>query len=557
MKPSAILLAGITLAIAATASAVGQCRTTVLYNGKITTMDAKNTVASSVVIDGDRILAVPTGRGIPRHDPCARLIDLQGRRVIPGLIDSHNHIVVMSLHPGYDQRLETAASIQQASQMLHSRASALPSGAWVTSIGGWSPEQFTERRMPTLAELDLASSGHPVYLQIGFEGPSATNSAGRAFFLAHGLSIRPDGLIPAGALTVAAYDAIRILQTSADKQRGALDAMQYAASLGLTMSDDKGGPWPTSVPNSKGIADTGDKTNDLNPYNDYQPFLAIDREDGMRMRLRIFFYMQDLNSDLPYLHARLDNSFPDFGDDWLRVSGIGERIYSGPFPFSPNASPDTYRAASELIARKGWAHDEHAAGLADEKAFTAIWETVNAQVPLAPLHWCLAHVPGIDRETLLRLRAMGVGVSAAGSRYIASTPPRNSPKDIPPFRLLVDSGIHVGYGSDGGTVSALNPWLHMYYMVTGKNSAGELVAPGQTLTRLEALRLYTANQPWFTHEEDKLGSIEPGKLADLVVLNRDFLDMAAVPDDDIKQIASVLTLVGGKVVYRTTALRVP
>ena len=213
-------------------------------------------------------------------------------------------------------------------------------------------------------------------------------------------------------------------------------------------------------------------------------------------------------------------------------------------------------AAARLIAQKGWAHDEHAMGLADEKAFATAWEKVNAETPLAPLRWCLAHVPGIDEETLERLKAMGVGVSAAGSRYTATNPPRNTPKDIPPFRILVESGIHVGYGSDGGTITALDPWPHLYYMVTGKNSAGELVAAGQTVTRIQALRLYTADQPWFTKEETDLGSIEAGKLADLAVLSDDFLDAGRVSDEAIKHICSVLTIVGGKVVYDGGVLRI-
>jgi hypothetical protein len=195
-------------------------------------------------------------------------------------------------------------------------------------------------------------------------------------------------------------------------------------------------------------------------------------------------------------------------------------------------------------------------GIADEKAFTDVWEKINKDISLSPLRWCLAHVPGIDQETLNRLRAMGVGVSAAGSRYTASTPPRTSPKDIPPFRMLLESGIHVGYGSDGGTVSPLDPWPHMYYMVTGKNSAGQLVAAGQTLTRMEALRMYTASQPWFTKDDDRLGSIETGKLADLVVLSNDYLDPKRVPDEAIKRITSVLTIIGGRVVYDDHILKI-
>jgi predicted amidohydrolase YtcJ len=554
LSTSLTLVATLIITLAASDSYAQDCRQIVLYNGKISTMEPNNETAYWVTLDGDRISSVGQNKAIPKHLPCAKLIDLRGHRVIPGLIDSHNHFVVASTRPGHDVRLEMAGSIPEVTQFIHDKAATLSPGEWISSVAGWSPEQFAEKRMPTKADLDAVSPDNPVYVQTGFDGPSATNSKGRAFFEAHGVKVGDDGLIEANAPTVAAYNALIANQTVADKKRTATDLMVYAASLGLTMSDDKGGPWPVDTPGAQGVAEIGARTNALNPFTGYDHLLELGREGKMRMRLRIFFYMQDLHADLPFLKQRLDNQFRDFGDDWIKVSGIGERIYSGAFPFTANASPEIYEDAARLIAQKGWPHDEHAAGLADEKAFTSVWEKINQETPLAPLRWCLAHVPGIDLETLNRLKAMGVGVSAAGSRYAATTPPRISPKEISPFRLLVESGIHVGYGSDGGTVSPLDPWLHMYYMVTGKNSAGQLVASGQTLTRTQALQMYTSYQPWFTNDEDQLGSIRKGKLADLVVLSDDFLDPQQVPDEAVKHIHSLLTIVGGKIVHDSGVL---
>jgi predicted amidohydrolase YtcJ len=542
---------------AALSARAQNCNETVLYNGKVATMDPHDTMASSVTIDGDRITAVGLAKGIPKHVLCARLIDLKGRRVTPGLIDSHNHIVQVSLRPGHDVRIEVAASIAEAQQLIRSKAATVPASDWITASGGWSPEQFAENRMPTQDDLDAADSNHPIYVQTGFDGPAATNSKGRAFFEQRGIKVEADGSIAANAPTVAAYNALESARTFDDAKRGALDVMAYAASVGLTMSDDKGGPWPTDTPGTQGLAETSNRTNSVHPFNGYDAILALGREGKMLTRLRIFFYMQDTTPALPFLKARVNNQFQDFGDDWIRVAGIGERIYSGPFPFTPNSPSDVYEAATRLVAQKGWTYDEHGMALEDEKEFTTVWEKINQDVPLAPLRWCLAHVPGIDLDTLNRLKAMGVGVSAAGGRYTASTPPRISPKNIPPFRLLVESGIHVGYGSDGGAIAPLDPWLHMYYMVTGKNNAGQLVAAGQTLTRMQALRMYTASQPWFTREEAKLGSIEPGKLADLAVLSDDFLDSVRVPDEAIKRITSVMTFVGGKIVHDGSSLSPP
>ena len=513
-----------------------------LHNGAIATMDARNTMARSVVIRGDRVAAVSMARGIPSHDACATVIDLRGRTVVPGLIDSHDHIVQLSLRPGHDMReIESAFSIAELQQALRSKARTLPQGEWITAVGGWAPNQLAERRMPTQAELDAAAPDHPVYLQTGFAGPSVTNRKGQTFFVSRGISVAADGSIGANAPSAAAWNALKSIQTDADRRRGALDALMYAARVGLTTSDDKGGAWPSDTPGGRGLAQLGTgAANEVPPFSAYDQLVAFDREGRMPVRVRLFFYMQDVTPQLPFLTARLDNQFPHFGSPFLRVSGLGERIAG------TDAAPATYEAAVRLAAQKRWTYDQHANGLADQKAIVGVWEQVHMASPLTDLRWCLAHVPGIDSETLNRLKAMNVGVSLSGGRYLVGT----REQEGSPFRRILESGIHAGYGGDGGSVAPLNPWMHLYYMVTGRNSAGEVIEPpDQLLTRTEALRMYTANQGWFTHDEKDLGSIEAGKLADLVVLSDDVLDPRKVPDVAIKRLHSVMTIVGGKVVY--------
>ena len=529
------------LAPAAQAQA-GACQELVLHNGTIATMDSRNTMARSVTIRGDRIGAVGAARGIPPHDACATVIDLRGRTVVPGLIDSHDHIVQLSLRPGHDMReIEGAFSIAELQQALRARARTVPPGEWITAVGGWAPNQFAERRMPTLGELDAAAPDHPVYLQTGFAGPSVTNRKGQPFFVERGIRVGADGSIGANAPSAAAWNALKSLQTDADRRRGALDALMYAARVGLTTSDDKGGAWPADTPGARGLAALGTGTaNEVPPFAAYDQVAALDREGRMPVRVRLFFYMQDITPQLPFLTARLDNQLSNFGSPFLRVSGLGERIAGA------DAAPAVYEAAVRLAARKRWAYDQHANGLPDQKTIVSVWEKVHAAFPLTDLRWCLAHVPGIDSETLNRLKAMNVGVSLTGGRYLVGT----REQEGSPFRRILDSGIHAGYGGDGGSVAPLNPWVHVYYMVTGRNSAGEVIEPAdQLLTRTEALRMYTANQGWFTNDERDLGSIETGKLADLVVLSDDVLDPQKVPDAAIKRVHSLLTIVGGKVVY--------
>ena len=182
--------------------------------------------------------------------------------------------------------------------------------------------------------------------------------------------------------------------------------------------------------------------------------------------------------------------------------------------------------------------------LTEDQLIASTFEKVNAVTPIAGLRWSDAHVPRIDQATVNRFKALGVGLAVhPGSRYLGT------PGGGPPFRMILDSGVRMGVGSDGAQVTSMNPWAMISYMVTGRNAGGELVNQGQQITREEALRLYTAEIGWLFRDDDKLGSIEPGKLGDIVVLSDDYFDPQRVPDDKIRLVKSVLTVVDGKIVY--------
>jgi predicted amidohydrolase YtcJ len=229
----------------------------------------------------------------------------------------------------------------------------------------------------------------------------------------------------------------------------------------------------------------------------------------------------------------------------MRVSGIGE--FASTWPLFGNPPPTNYTAALQLIARQGWPFQQHSLSPAEDKLTIDTFEAVNKTTPIAPLRWSIAHAARIDAPTIARFKAIGAGVAVHPFGYLAGGPGAG-----PPLRMLIDSGIHVGAGSDSAQISTLDPWLLIYYMVTGKNSSGVLINAGQQITRAEALRLYTAENGWFLREENKLGTIEPGKLADVVVLSDDYFDPAKVPDEAIKRLRSVLTVVDGRVVHDDT-----
>jgi predicted amidohydrolase YtcJ len=464
------------------------------------------------------------------------------------LIDTHVHISYFAGRPGYAVHLDSASSVAEVQAIIRARAAGLKRGDWITAVEGWSLAQLEEKRMPTLTELDAAAPNNPVLIMalgvggLGSEGPPAsTNSQAKAWLNGKGVTVSDAGLVSGAALN-AAYDALRATMTFEDRKRGLAEAISYTASMGITTQIDNAGPWPP-MPKLANVVRTGTGGPSLiDPVTGYLPHLALDREARLPARLRLLFYSLDMTPEVPYLRARLENQMMGFGDDWLRVGGVGEQI-ANPYWDAAGKPTPQYQAALRLIAERGWTLQQHAGGLEDEMRMVSLWEQVNEKTPLAPLRWTMAHVQGIDRPTLNRLKALGIGVSIRGWMYLNE----GGNQEIPPARIIVESGIHASFGSDGP--SPISPWRHIYSLVTGKNHAGKMITTDQTISRMDALRLYTINGGWFSFDENKIGSIEAGKLADLAVLSEDFLDPARVPEEAIKQLRSVLTIVGGRIAH--------
>jgi predicted amidohydrolase YtcJ len=509
-------------------------------NGRIVTMDSRNSIVPEVVIQDGRFETI--GRaGNTKLNPCTKVIDLHGRTAVPGLVDNHNHIVLLGIRPGHDTRLETAASIAEVQAAIRTRAKGVPAGGFITAMGGWNPAQFTEKRLPTLAELDAAAPEHPVIVFQAFTGPAATNSRGKAFFSAKGVAVSDAGAIAANAPSIAALDALRAAQTFDDRKRGTADALAYSASVGVTTDVDMGAFVLPGLPDVQ-ESFAADTLASADPFRMYDALIALHRERLMPVRVRVFFLSMDTKPDVPMLRQRLLNSFDGFGDDMLRVSGIGEFATSWPLFGQP--APTNYVTALQLVAKQGWPFQQHSLSPAEDQLTIEAFEAVNRTTPIADLRWSIAHVPRIDLPTINRFKALGAGIAVHPFGYLAGAQGAG-----PPLRTIVDSGIHVGAGSDSAQISTLDPWLMIYYMVTGKNSSGTLINGGQQLSRLEALRLYTSENGWFFREEDKVGTIARGKLGDVVVLSGDYFDAGKVSDEAIKQLKSVLTVVDGRVVY--------
>ncbi len=519
--------------------------TLALVNGKIHTVDAADTVVNTVTIRNGRFRTV--GGRPPKAGPNVRIIDLHGRTVTPGLVEPHIHIVSLANRPGYHTILENTTSIREIQEALAARRKDVPAGAWITSMGGWHPNQWAEHRHPTLAELDEAVPDRPVLLYERFTGPAATNSMGKAFFDAVDAAppVHPDikkinvsatgAIAPAGFTgggpSASALFLLRRIQTFEDKKRSTMDAMRYAASVGLTSHLDQV-LFPTPGP-----LHPNQILSNLDQYRMYDSWLELHRQGLTIVRLQINYLQNQSDPQLPELKERLRNQFPFFGDDMMRTGAIGEWA-------APLNSGAVWREAQHLVGQAGWRNENAVQNLAGLRQVVEEYEAVNKEHDITQLRWVVHHVPEVNADLLTRLKALGCGVEMGAFRWVTSSDPKVVAG--PQFRTIVDHGVQVGIHGDGVHIAPLNPWLHIYYATTGINSFGDQVNPGQHLTRAEALRLFTRNNSWFLRMEDKIGSIEPGKLADLNVLDRDYF---TVPDAELKKIRSVLTIVNGNIVH--------
>jgi len=478
----------------------------VLVNGKF--VDGRGIVASVLTIKNGRIAKV--GQAMPLG-PNAKTIDLQGRTVIPGFCDAHVHYTRAGINPGHEARpIERAFSIAELQETIARRAGSVPAGEFITCIGGWNHTQFAESRRPTKKELDDAAPKHPVYISGTGGGTGAiTNSLGQAFFAAKGVSVDDaSGIVSSANPALAALQA---MQTAEHKLRGTAQLNAHANSLGLT-----------AVINASNLSD-----------QEYP--LRLWREDKLTIRMRPLF-----PADSPQeVEARILNNFSQsgraVGDDLFRVAGFGERI-GGNDTVSPMFEP-----TARVIAKHGWLLQQHSITLAENDFHLSAFRSIARDYPIDGLRWSLLHLQSIDSPRLKTLMELGAGASAQTWTYLSTG-------GGPPFRRIVESGIRAGVGTDSTNVSALDPWLSLFYMTTGRNLAGTLTNDGEQISRVEALRLYTEGAAWFSFDEHHIGSFVEGKYADLAVLSDDYL---TVSDARIRKIESVLTLLAGKVVHAT------
>jgi hypothetical protein len=503
-----------------------------LVNGRIHTMDAKNRIVSAVAIRNGRFAEIGHPRDIGR---CGRVISLHGATVIPGLIDSHCHFIRDGLNPGHEVRaIELAASVGELLAMISDRARSVPSGQFISCVSGWNINGLAEHRLPTVAELDAAAPRNPIYIsEFGGTNKAVTNTQGAAWFAGKGVVVNADGTLANNGLAFSALRAAEVAGDPAlpDRLTTTREAIAFANSLGMTMVHDVGGngfPQANAAQASLFV--------DLKPYNQA---LELWRDKELNMRIRSFLYSEfDTSATLDVARSRMINNMIRLGDDVFRLNGVGERVQI-------STTAPGFVDHCKFAAQNGWTVHQHSA-TAQEIAFHvgAYQQGAAAAGPagIGALRWSLTHVNVITDDQVRALRDIAVGCTVQGTAYTGSA-------GGTPFRSILDimgpAGIPTGGGSDATNVGPLNPWLMMYFMATGKNNAGVAINALQSCTRAEALRMYTMGSAYFSFDDDRLGSIERGKLGDVAVLSD---DPFSVSDDRFRRISSTLTLQGGRIV---------
>jgi predicted amidohydrolase YtcJ len=517
---------------------------TVLLNGKILTGDQQFSTREALAIQNDRILAVGTTAEIRNlAGPGARVIDLNGRTVIPGLIDSHIHAIRAGQSFSTEVNWIGARSLSEALERIHHAAETMKPGSWLIVAGGWNVEQFKEKRRPSQAELVTAAPDNPVYIQLGYGWVVMTPAALKTLHITSDSDLPAGGKLdrdvngnPTGGITgnnnaiVALFD--RLPRPTFEQQvEGTRQFFRELNRLGITGVVDPGG-------------------NNLAP-EDYQALFKVWREGKLTLRVAYALCGQTPGSEFEELKAETALLPMGFGDGMLRFNGIGERIT---WAMNNNDKPsetekEKYYQIALWAAARGMSLTMHWTNEESVGQLLSIFERVNKEVPIAGLRWSIAHLNNASAESLRRMKALGIGWTVQDALYFAGEPLRNSPavRREPPVETARQIGVVVGAGTDAHRVASYNPFTALEWFLDGKTVGGiALRGPEETPSRAEALRFYTMGSAWFSRDEEKRGSLEPGKLADLAVLSKDYM---TAPVQEVGGIESLLTMVGGKIVY--------
>ncbi|GGC74778.1 amidohydrolase [Undibacterium terreum] len=529
----------------------------ILHRGLFTTLDRTNPTATAVAIKDGKFIRVGNSQEIMSLAGSAtKVIDLKGKRVLPGLIDNHLHIIRGGLNFNMELRWDGVKSLADAMAMLRHQVSITPAPQWVRVVGGFTEHQFVEKRLPTIEELNAAAPDTPVFI----------------------LHLYDRALLNAAALRVVGYTKEtpephggQLLRDSSGNPTGLLLAKPNASILYSTLAKGPKLPFEYQLNSTRhfmrelnrlGVTGAIDAGGGFQNYpEDYQVIQKLADDKQMTIRLAYNLFTQKPKEEKQdFLNWTATSQYKQ-GDDYFRHNGAGEMLtfsaadfedFRQPRPDMPPEMEDDLDGVVRVLAQNRWPWRMHATY--DETISRAldVFERVNQDIPLAGLNWFFDHAETISDQSIDRIAALGGGIAvqhrmAYQGEYFVERYGYGAAEATPPVSKILQAGVKVSAGTDATRVASYNPWVSLAWLITGKTVGGLRLYPQHNcLDRETALRMWTENVTWFSNEEGKKGRIQEGQLADLIVPDRDFF---ACAEDEISDTSSHLTIVGGKVVY--------
>ena len=531
----------------------------ILRNARITTLDATQPSASAIAFADGRVLAVGDEAQVMAHArDTTRVIDAGGRRLVPGLNDSHTHLIRGGLNYNLELRWDGVRSLADAMAMLKAQVAVTPAPQWVRVVGGFSESQFAEKRLPTLDELNAAAPDTPVFILHLYDRALLNRAALRAVGYTKDTPDPPGGEIqrdkaghPTGLL-LARPNALILYATLAMGPRlpaeyqlnSTRHFMRELNRLGITSVIDAGGGFQ-------------------NYPEDYRIIEQLHAEGQLTVRIAYNLFTQKKGEELADFQRWSAMVKPGQGDDLLRHNGAGEMLvfsaadfedFREPRPDLPATLEGELANVVRFLAEQRWPFRIHATYDESITRVLDVYEQVNREVPFDGLHWIVDHAETISPRNIERVRALGGGIAiqhrmAYQGEFFAQRYGSDALRHTPPVRRMLQAGVPVGAGTDATRVASYNPWVALYWLVSGRTLGGlQMYGDDNRLERQEALQLWTHGSAWFSTEQARKGRLAPGQFADCALLSADYFTVA---EDDIPDITSVLTVVDGRIVHAT------
>ncbi|GAA0787371.1 amidohydrolase [Roseibium denhamense] len=531
---------------------------TILFNGKITTMDPDQPEATAIALKDGLIHEVGSDADILRLKSAGtKTIDLNGQRVIPGLIDSHTHIIRQGNNFAMELRWDHVPSLADGLAMLKAQAQRTPAGQWIRVVGGWSADQFAEKRLPTIDEINAVAPEVPVYVLHLYDRAWLNKAALRALgidqhFYEPFVSGRlerddegnPTGLAMARPNAQPLY-ALLDMAPKLDFEQQVTSTKHYFRALnglGLTSALDCAGGF-------------------LNYPDDYGVISELNKRGEQTVRIGYQLFAQRPLFELDDFKRWNDIVKPDAGDDYLKCVGAGEMLVASAYDFEDFSYPrpelskrmeGDLRPVLEFLLENRWPIRFHCTYEESAHRLLTVLEEVGRDKGLEELNWIFDHGETVSESTMEWVARLGGGISYQNRIAFQATAYRDrygeaALNDVMPVKKMMASGVPLAAGTDATRVSSYNPWLAIHWAVSGKGRGGDVIWLAQNrLSRQEALQHWTAAGAWFSREQDKKGQIKVGQFADLAVLDRDYF---TIPEDEITEIEADLTFSGGKIVH--------